>query len=100
MNVAVTLWYVIQCPECCAEVERISSAACRDFTVTRLTLAPGHRHNHPLPEGEVSALAPGRGRGRSAPPTTPHPPPPSGQLFTASASAPTDALPNGFDHSG
>lgn len=50
MTVTVTLWYVIGCPECIAEVERVTRAAVRDMQVTKLTLAAGHRHNHDAPE--------------------------------------------------
>ena len=46
MTVTVTLWYVIGCPQCGAEVERVTRAAVRDMQVTKLTLSAGHRHNH------------------------------------------------------
>ncbi len=37
MTVTVTLWYVIGCPRCMAEVERVTRAAVRDGQVTKLT---------------------------------------------------------------
>jgi hypothetical protein len=46
MTVTVTLWYVIGCPQCMAEVERVTRAAVRDGQVTKLTLSAGHKHNH------------------------------------------------------
>ena len=47
MTVTVTLWYVIGCPQCGAEVERVTRAAVRDMQVTKLTLSAGHKqHNH------------------------------------------------------
>jgi len=46
MTVTVSDYYVVGCPECCAEIERITRAAIRDFSVTKLTFVPGHRHNH------------------------------------------------------
>jgi hypothetical protein len=46
LTVTVSDYYVVGCPECCAEIERITRAAIRDFSVTKLTFTPGHRHNH------------------------------------------------------
>lgn len=46
MTVTVSDYYVVGCPQCCAEIERITRAAIRDFSVTKLTFVPGHRHNH------------------------------------------------------
>lgn len=46
MTVTVSLWYVIGCPQCTAEVERVTRAAVRDIQVTKLTLSAGHKHNH------------------------------------------------------
>ena len=50
MNVTVTLWYVVGCEECAAEIERVTRAAVRDIQVTKLTMGSGHRHNHPVEE--------------------------------------------------
>lgn len=50
MQVTVSLWYVIGCEECAAEVGRITNAAVRDIQVTKLNLSPGHKHNH---DGDV-----------------------------------------------
>jgi hypothetical protein len=46
VTVAVSDFYVVGCTNCCAEIERITRAAIRDFSVTKLTFTPGHRHNH------------------------------------------------------
>jgi hypothetical protein len=46
MTVTVSDYYVVGCPECCLEIERITRSAIRDFQVTKLTFTPGHRHNH------------------------------------------------------
>jgi hypothetical protein len=56
MTVTVSDFYVVGCPECCAEIERITRAAIRDFSVTKLTFTPGHRHNHEVEK--PAALAP------------------------------------------
>lgn len=55
MTVTVSDFYVVGCPECCAEIERITRAAIRDMSVTKLTFTPGHRHNH---EDKGKDLAP------------------------------------------
>jgi len=46
MTVTVSDYYVVGCEMCCAEIERITRAAVRDFSVTKLSFTPGHRHNH------------------------------------------------------
>lgn len=46
MTVTVSDYYVVGCTMCCSEIERITRAAIRDFSVTKLTFTPGHRHNH------------------------------------------------------
>mgnify|MGYP001550969307 CR=1 FL=1 len=46
MTVTVSDYYVVGCEMCCTEIERITRAAVRDFTVTKLSFTPGHRHNH------------------------------------------------------
>jgi hypothetical protein len=46
VTVTVSDFYVVGCPDCCAEIERITRAAIRDFSVTKLSFTPGHRHNH------------------------------------------------------
>lgn len=60
MTVTVSDFYVVGCPDCCAEIERITRAAIRDFSVTKLTFTPGHRHNHvedkPAPQPSAAAL--------------------------------------------
>jgi hypothetical protein len=57
MTVTVSDHYVVGCPQCCAEVERITRAAVRDFSVTKLTFTPGHRHNHDEDKAEQPAAA-------------------------------------------
>jgi hypothetical protein len=56
VTVTVSDFYVVGCPECCREIERITRAAIRDFSVTKLTFTPGHRHNHEVEK--PSALPP------------------------------------------
>jgi hypothetical protein len=60
VTVTVSDFYVVGCHECCAEIERITRAAIRDFSVTKLTFTPGHRHNHdvdkPAPQPSAAAL--------------------------------------------
>jgi hypothetical protein len=46
MTVTVSDFYVVGCTDCCSEIERITRAAIRDFSVTKLSFTPGHRHNH------------------------------------------------------
>ncbi len=58
MLVQVTLWYVPGCAECIGTVETTTAAAIRDFSVTKLTLGAGHKHNHPT-EQEQKKLAKG-----------------------------------------
>jgi hypothetical protein len=89
VTVTVSDYYVPSCEECCAEIERITRAAIRDFSVTKLTFTPGHRHNH---EVEKSGVAPRI----SAPVSAEPPPPPSGELFIVGE--PGGSALNGFDH--
>ena len=59
MQVTVSLWYVIGCEVCAAEIEWVTRAAIRDIQVTKLNLAPGHKHNHEpdaLPSSGTSAV--------------------------------------------
>lgn len=56
MTVTVSDYYVVGCEMCCTEIEKITRAAVRDFTVTKLSFTPGHRHNHA--EQEKPKLAP------------------------------------------
>jgi len=86
MTVTVSDYYVPGCPECCAEIERSTRAAIRDFSVTKLTFTPGHRHNHEVEKPAGALTAPQRS-------DAPTPLPPSGELFVEAG----DAL-NGFDH--
>jgi hypothetical protein len=58
MTVTVSDYYVVGCPECCAEIERITRAAIRDFSVTKLTFTPGHRHNHEVEKPAALAQPP------------------------------------------
>jgi hypothetical protein len=91
VTVTVSDFYVPSCEECCAEVERITRAAIRDFSVTKLTFTPGHRHNHATQE---------KGRQRIAAQVDAPPPPtplPSGELFIVGDPGQGPA-PNGFDH--
>jgi hypothetical protein len=88
MTVTVSDYYVPSCPECCAEIERITRSAIRDFSVTKLTFTPGHRHNHEV-EKEKALPAPQ--------PTAPTPLPPGGELFVDAVGNSAGPL-NGFDH--
>lgn len=81
MTVTVTLWYVIGCPLCSAEVERVTRAAVRDMQVTKLTLSAGHKHNH---EEEAAASSPAAAALEAA----------GQQLLVGVVEA---AQPNGFD---
>jgi hypothetical protein len=90
MTVTVSDYYVPSCEECCAEIERITRAAVRDFSVTKLTFTPGHRHNHEV-EKAGKALPPPQ----SAEPT---PLPPSGELFVEGTGGNSAGALNGFDH--
>jgi hypothetical protein len=100
MNVTVSLWYVPSCHECVTECDRISKAAVRDHTVTKLTLSAGHRHNHP--EAQRSALPKSAAAAAPTTSTTVSHDPPSGDLFGSDTmgSGPADTTPNGFDTSG
>lgn len=60
MTVTVSDYYVPGCQECCAEIERITRAAIRDFSVTKLTFTPGHRHNHEVEKPAGALTAPQR----------------------------------------
>jgi hypothetical protein len=88
MTVTVSDYYVPDCEVCCTEIERITRAAIRDFSVTKLTFTPGHRHNHEV-EKERALAAPQR----PAPPS-----PPSGELFIEGTAGNSGAAINGFDH--
>ncbi|HEU5341986.1 hypothetical protein [Edaphobacter sp.] len=79
MTVTVTLWYVIGCPQCSAEVERVTRAAVRDMQVTKLTLSAGHKHNHEADAPAPAAVLEANGQ----------------QRLTVDAAAP-----NGFDVEG
>jgi len=81
VTVTVSLWYVLDCPECIAEVERVTRAAVRDMQVTKLTLSAGHKHNHPEAPPETSAHAALESRGQQTLPA----------VLTEAAT------PNGFD---
>lgn len=87
MTVTVSDYYVPGCEVCCAEIERITRAAIRDFSVTKLTFTPGHRHNH---ETEKALPSP-----KAAEPT---PLPPSGELFIEGTAGNSAGALNGFDH--
>jgi hypothetical protein len=81
-------YYVVGCAECCTEIERITRAAIRDFSVTKLTFTPGHRHNHEVDKGKALAA-----------PQPPAPPsPPSGELFVEGTAGNSAGALNGFDH--
>ena len=56
LTVTASLWFVTNCAECCAEVEKVTRAAVRDAQVTKLTLSAGHKHCHPVEDSK--ALAP------------------------------------------
>lgn len=92
MTVTVSDYYVPSCEECCAEIERITRAAIRDFSVMKLSFTPGHRHNHDVPETGKAALP-------APQPAAPTPLPPSGELFVDATGNSAGAL-NGFDHAG
>lgn len=84
MTVTVTLWYVLDCAECIAEVERVTRAAVRDMQVTKLTLSAGHKHNHPTADEEPSRSEALESRGQQ----------------TLQAVLAEAASPNGFDNAG
>jgi len=84
VTVTVSEHYVPSCEECCAAVERIVRAAVRDFSVTKLSLTPGHRHNHDTE--------------RALPSPTAEPTPPSGELFVDGTAGNSAGALNGFDH--
>lgn len=90
MTVTVSEHYVPGCEECCAAVERIVRAAVRDFSVTKLSLTPGHRHNHDVSETGKALPSP-----KAAGPT---PLPPSGELFVEGTAGNSAGALNGFDH--
>ena len=58
LTVTASLWYVTSCPECVAEVERVTRSAVRDGQVTKLTLSAGHKHNHAVEEAKALAQQP------------------------------------------
>lgn len=87
MTVTVSDHYVPSCEMCCAEIERITRAAIRDFSVTKLTFTPGHRHNHEV-EKAKALDAP-----QSPAPTLP----PSGELFIEGTISNSAGALNGFD---
>ena len=89
MTVTVSEHYAPGCEECCAAVERIVRGAIRDFSVTKLSLTPGHRHNHDVPE---------TGKALPSPTAEPTPLPPSGELFVDSTAGNSAGALNGFDH--
>jgi|GEM_PF-2575617 len=91
MTVTVSDNYVVGCADCCAEVERITRAAIRDFSVTKLTFTPGHRHNHIV---ETPEKQENRGLVAATAPTNP---PPLGDQETLFIDAQSGSL-NGFDH--
>jgi len=90
MTVTVSEHYVPSCEECCAAVERIVRAAVRDFSVTKLSLTPGHRHCHDVAETGKALPSP-----QAAEPT---PLPPSGELFIEATAGNSAGALNGFDH--
>lgn len=87
MTVTVSEHYVPGCEECCAAVERIIRSAIRDYSVTKVSLTPGHRHNH---EVEKALRLP-----KAAEPT---PLPPGGELFDGTSGGRSADAPNGFDN--
>jgi hypothetical protein len=88
MTVTVSDFYVPSCETCCLEIERITRAAIRDFSVTKLTFTPSHRHNHEVETKTKGGLTPPK---ESALPPSPLP---SGELFIVGVA---DEM-NGFDH--
>lgn len=58
LTITASLWYVISCPECCAEVEKITRSAVRDAQVTKLTITAGHKHCHAVEDSKDKAIAP------------------------------------------
>ena len=58
MTVTVSDYYVPSCEVCCFEIERITRSAIRDFSVTKLTFTPGHRHNHETEPKQKQVAAP------------------------------------------
>jgi hypothetical protein len=77
VTVTVSDYYVPSCEDCCAEIERITRAAIRDFSVTKLTFTPGHRHNHMTEDAKGGPRI-------SAPVSAATPPPPLAENYSSS----------------